>query len=188
MAVVVQVTPGGQGPFDIHLLSPDGEEHTSRPLFHSPASEGQPDLSPDGRWIAYRSDESGRDEVYVQRFPELGGRIKISTDGGTSPRWSADGAELYYRNGSAMMAVTVGNADASLDVGLPGLLFDGPYLNDSGRNYEIAPDGHFPHGQARGRCQPDAGARGRQLVRGVAGRAPAPVARLGSRSRAGSRR
>ena len=143
MAVVVQVTPGGQGPFDIHLLSPDGEEHTSRPLFHSPASEGQPDLSPDGRWIAYRSDESGRDEVYVQRFPELGGRIKISTDGGTSPRWSADGAELYYRNGSAMMAVTVGNADASLDVGLPGLLFDGPYLNDSGRNYEIAPDGHF---------------------------------------------
>ena len=143
MAVVVQVTPGGQGPFDIHLLSPDGEEHTSRPLFDSPASEGQPDLSPDGRWIAYRSDESGRDEVYVQRFPELGGRIKISTDGGTSPRWSADGAELYYRNGSAMMAVTVGNADASLDVGLPGLLFDGPYLNDSGRNYDIAPDGRF---------------------------------------------
>ena len=143
MAVVVQVTPGGQGPFDIHLLSPDGEEQTSRPLFDSPASEGQPDLSPDGRWIAYRSDESGRDEVYVQRFPELGGRIKISTDGGTSPRWSADGAELYYRNGSAMMAVTVGNTDASLDVGLPGLLFDGPYLNDSGRNYDIAPDGRF---------------------------------------------
>ena len=42
-----------------------------------------------------------------------------------------------------MMAVTVGNADASLDVGLPGLLFDGPYLNDSGRNYDIAPDGRF---------------------------------------------
>ncbi len=143
MAVVVQVTPGAQGPFDIHLLSPDDEGSTSRALFDSPASEGQPDLSPNGRWIAYRSDESGRDEVYVQRFPELGGRIKISTDGGTSPRWSGDGAELFYRNGSAMMAVTVGSAGALLDVGLPRLLFDGPYLNDSGRNYDVGPDGRF---------------------------------------------
>lgn len=143
MAVVAQLTPGGQGPFDIHLLSLDGDDPNGRPLFDSQASEGQPDLSPDGRWIAYRSDESGRDEVYVQRFPELGGRIKISTDGGTSPRWSPDGAELYYRSGSAMMAVTIGNAGAPLDVGVPRLLFDGPYLNDSGRNYDIAPDGRF---------------------------------------------
>jgi Tol biopolymer transport system component len=66
------------------------------PLLHGTANEYYPDISPDGAWIAYTSDESGKDEVYVQPFPGLGARHQISTDGGAAPAWSRDGRELFY--------------------------------------------------------------------------------------------
>ena len=81
---------------DIGLLARDASGWTSRPLLATPASEECASVSPDGRWVAYASNETGRDEVYLQRFPELGAKVQVSTDGGYSPVWSRDGRELFY--------------------------------------------------------------------------------------------
>jgi hypothetical protein len=81
-------------------------------------------FSPDGNWIAYNSDESGRFEVYVESFPTHGGRRQISPAGGTGPRWRADGKELYYYSlDGRLMAVSVTGGDASLTTGTPTALF-----------------------------------------------------------------
>ncbi len=81
---------------DIGLLARDAGGWTSRPLLATPASEECASVSPDGRWVAYASDETGREEVYLQRFPELGAKVQVSTDGGYSPVWSRDGREIFY--------------------------------------------------------------------------------------------
>ena len=100
----------------------------------------------DGRWLAYASDESGRDEVYVQPYPGPGGKVIISTGGGRSPRWSADGRELFYRDGKRMMAVAMTTSPA-LRAGIPRLLFEGDFLPESdtngSSNYDLAADGRF---------------------------------------------
>jgi Tol biopolymer transport system component len=80
---------------DIQLLHI--RDRTVTPLLNSRFDEQYPEISPDGRWIAYTSDESGRDEVYVQPFPGLGGKWQISDGGGSEPLWSRDGRELFYR-------------------------------------------------------------------------------------------
>ena len=131
----------GVQPLDVRVMALDGDRAIA-PLFVSEFTESNPVVSPDGNWIAYRSDESGRNEVYVQRFPELGGRVQISTNGGTAPLWSHDGTELYYRDGQALMAVAV-QSGAQFTAGLPELLFEGQYLDDLARNYDLAPDGRF---------------------------------------------
>lgn len=90
------------------------------------AGEGQPRLSPDSRWIAYTSDETGRSEVYVQPFPPSGPKWQISTAGGGQPRWRGDGKELFYLAlDRRLMAVSV-RADASFHPGLPQPLFETP--------------------------------------------------------------
>jgi Tol biopolymer transport system component len=73
----------------------------------TPADEFGAAVSPDGHWVAYTSDESGRSEVYVRSFPEPGGKVQVSLDGGSEARWLADGRELFYRNGDRMMAATI---------------------------------------------------------------------------------
>ena len=79
-------------------------------------------ISPNGRWVAYISDESGQDEIYVQPFPEGGQRWLISTGGGIEPMWSRDGRELFYRNGNQMMAVPT-DTEPGFNAGTPRLLF-----------------------------------------------------------------
>jgi Tol biopolymer transport system component len=79
-------------------------------------------LSPDAKWIAYQSDESGRDEIYVQAFPEARGKWQISRDGGISPFWRGDGTELYFRSGDSMMAVEMQTV-AGFRAGVPLALF-----------------------------------------------------------------
>jgi hypothetical protein len=80
-------------------------------------------FSPDGRWIAYTSNEGGQVDVYVQSFPTSGAKSKVSRDGGTHPVWRADGRELFYlASDSTMMAVSVG-AGRSFDAGRPQALF-----------------------------------------------------------------
>ena len=74
------------------------------PFLTSPASETGPAFSPDGRWIALASDQTGRDEVYVRSYPETSARVQISADGGTQATWSSDGKSIYYRAGTVMMA------------------------------------------------------------------------------------
>ena len=85
---------------------------------------GAPQISPDGKWIAYASDESGRMEVYAQHFPGPGGKIAISTSGGAQPRWRRDGRELFYlAPDSRLMAVPIAFSRDALDPGAPVPLF-----------------------------------------------------------------
>jgi serine/threonine-protein kinase len=93
-------------------------------------------FSPDGRSVAYMSDESGQPEIYVRSFPEGGSRIQISAGGGTRPVWSRDGKTLYYREGSRMAAATVVR-DPALRVVSRQMLFDGAY----DREFDVSPDG-----------------------------------------------
>jgi serine/threonine-protein kinase len=128
---------------DIILLSEDG---TSTPYLNTPANERSPVFSPDGRWIAYTSDESGRDEVYLAPSEEPRPRRQVSTGGGWAPVWSRDGRELFYRNRAAVMAVQI-RTMPTVEIGTPELLFEGPFEPDpapSGSvNYDVAPDGRF---------------------------------------------
>jgi hypothetical protein len=101
-------------------------------------------VSPDGRWLAYQSDESGRYEVYVRDFPGLEGKWQVSREGGREPRWSADGKELFYPNGDQMMVVAVETA-SGFKPGTPRLLFDGFFRPITGasdfRSYAVTGDG-----------------------------------------------
>ena len=126
---------------DIWVLA-DGEP---RPFLRTTNEEVHPTFSPDGRWLAYVSDESGRWEVSVQPYPGPGAVTPISTDGGFEPVWSPDGREIYYRreSGAQVMAVSFVPDEAPPRVGKPRLLFEGPYRGGQryGRSYDLAPDG-----------------------------------------------
>ena len=119
-------------------------DRKTEPFLRTPFNEGAPTFSPDGRWLAYSSDESGRFEVYVQPFPGPGGKWQISTDGGLEPAWNHNGRELFYRNGSKMMAVEV-TSQPSFAVGKPKMLFQGEYLSvapgQTNTAYDVSPDG-----------------------------------------------
>jgi Tol biopolymer transport system component len=83
----------------------DGSD--SRPVDDTKFAQGSPKFSPDGRWLAYCSNESGKPQVHIQAYPGPGARIQVSTDGGTDPVWRRSGTELFYRNGDSMMVVAV---------------------------------------------------------------------------------
>jgi hypothetical protein len=108
------------------------------------AADGAPQLSPDGRWMAYASEESGRREIYVQAYPGPGGRWQISSDGGNEPVWGASGKELFYRSGDRMMDVDI-STEREFFAGKPRQLFEGSYLQADGgyvrANYDVSPDG-----------------------------------------------
>jgi len=120
---------------DLWILNMDGKP-LSRPFLQTEFNELSAEFSPDGRWIAYQSDESGRYEIYVRPFPGPGGKWQISTEGGARSVWSSDGRELFYRDRDKMMAVAIESKPA-FKVGKPRLLFDGPYEPE----YDVAPDG-----------------------------------------------
>jgi Tol biopolymer transport system component len=108
-------------------------------------AQSNPRFSPNGRWLAYQSDESGRWEVYVQPFPSLDRKILISSDGGTEPVWSKDERQLFFRSEDRMMAVLIDQSPRLL-AGRPQPLFDGlsRYMrDDEGASYAVAPDGRF---------------------------------------------
>ena len=135
---------GTSGDRNIGLLSLDGER-TWRPLLNSAAREGNAAVSPDGGWVAYDSDETGRPEVYLARFPELEDKQAVSIGGGHEVLWSPDGRELFYRSidGTRMMAVSV-STGPTLTLGTATVLFEGrPYRSGNGRQHDLAPDGRF---------------------------------------------
>jgi serine/threonine protein kinase len=113
-------------------------------LLTGPDDELAPAVSPDGQWVAYVSNLSSQDEIYVTSYPQPSGRIQISNGGGTSPAWSPDGKELFYMAGDAMVAVQLTN-EPTLQVHSRQTLFRGPYLQYRWhRQYEVHPDGeHF---------------------------------------------
>jgi Tol biopolymer transport system component len=102
--------------FDILLL--DLKTRRVTPFLSSPAYEAWPEFSPDGRWLAYASDESGRTEVYVQSVHGSGGKFQISHESGREPLWSRDGKQLFYRRGSQMWGVDV-RTDNGFSAGKP---------------------------------------------------------------------
>jgi serine/threonine-protein kinase len=119
-------------------LSENSQPH---PFAPSRFNETAPAFSPDGRWLAYVSDESGRLEVYVRPFPGPGEKTPISIGGGSEPVWDRRGRELFFRNGDQMMVVAV-NTGPTFSAGRPRLLFTGPYVRTAGRiNYDVSPDG-----------------------------------------------
>jgi Tol biopolymer transport system component len=111
-------------------------------LLQTSFSERLPRLSPDGAWLAYVSDESGRQEIFVRAFPGPGGKTQVSTNGGSQPVWSASGRELYFRLDDKVMSVQVTTAP-TFKAGRPQLLFARDYdLGPSeGIDFDVAPDG-----------------------------------------------
>ena len=102
-------------------------ERKPSPFVKTKFEETQAQFSPDVRWIAFISNESGRDEVYVSSFPTAGGKVRVSTDGGVQPRWRRDGKELFYLSPARkLMAVPI-QAGSTLEVGAPQALFDVPF-------------------------------------------------------------
>ena len=99
-------------------------------------------FSPDGLWIAYTSDQSGQNEVYVKRYPPTEERWTISTDFGKEPIWSPNGDELFYTRGGDMWSVAV-HTESGSDPGPPVRLFEGRYLAVDGPDFDVAPDGRF---------------------------------------------
>jgi eukaryotic-like serine/threonine-protein kinase len=98
-------------------------------------TRGNLQFSPDGKWVAYESNETGRDEIYVVPFPGAGGKSQVSSDGGTQPRWNRNGRELFFRSSAKMMAVDV-EIGTAFRAGTPHMLFE----KVSG-DYDVAPDG-----------------------------------------------
>jgi serine/threonine-protein kinase len=101
--LVFSLNSGGRN--DIWMLSAGGGE--PRLVLGGEADEQGAAVSPDGRWIAYSSDRSGQDEIYVEPFPSGGPRVQVSSGGGSEPRWSPRGSELFYRNVPKMIAVPI---------------------------------------------------------------------------------
>jgi len=120
-----------------------------------PANEIAPRLSPDERWLAYASDESGGYQVYVRPFPGPGPRVQVSDLGGSQPVWSRDGKQLFYRNGRALMAADVQSdpATGTIRRSVPRTLFEGDFFGEAAdelsATYDVAPDNrHFLMGRA----------------------------------------
>jgi eukaryotic-like serine/threonine-protein kinase len=138
--IFVRLSPDTGGDVYVASLRGDPQIH---PVLKTPAYEGSARLSPDDRWIAYSSNESGRMEVFIAPFPQVDRKIQVSAEGGTQPVWNPNGQEIFYRSGTKMMSVVVSTSPA-LKLGAPRLLFDSPYAFGSGitiANYDVSPDG-----------------------------------------------
>jgi serine/threonine-protein kinase len=122
----------GQGK-DVWAIAADGSDSIA--VAAGPASEAEPDFSPDGRWVAYESDESGRMEILVISFPDLAVKRQISINGGRAPRWDPQGGSLYYLEGDRLMAVPM-SSSSGLRLGTGQLLFQTP-----ARVFDVSPDG-----------------------------------------------
>jgi eukaryotic-like serine/threonine-protein kinase len=127
-------------PGDLYYVRRDSLDHP-HPFVVSPFDERSPALSTDDRWLAYVSNETGRDEVYVRPFPEGGGRWQVSAAGGTEPRWRRDGRELFYRNADTLIALQV-HTRPRFAVEKRTVLFTGDYVTSTRHaTYDVHPDG-----------------------------------------------
>ena len=128
---------------DIWTLTPD-DNPRFRPFLVTPFNEGGARFASDGRSIAYVSNESGRNEVYVRPFPGPGPAVQISTDGGSEPVWARSGDELFYRNGDKMIAASI-RLLPETQVRNRQVLFEAPYVHGRRQpaNFDVSPDGRF---------------------------------------------
>jgi eukaryotic-like serine/threonine-protein kinase len=125
---------------DISTLTPG--QTSATPFANTRFSERGPQFSRNGRWIAYISDESGRDEVYVRPYPGPGGKWQVSTEGGAEPVWAVNGRELFYRTGEQMMVVPV-TTEPHFSADAPRVLFTGRFDRPaiSFSNFDVSQDG-----------------------------------------------
>jgi len=141
-----QKTTGGG--VDTWLLTMAGEP-TAKPFIESQFDKAQARISPDGRWIAYVTNDSGPYQVVVQSFPDPnGGRWQITAQGGIEPKWKHDGRELYYLAPDGKLMVVPVNPGPAFQAGSPSVLFQTPLVVARGqsprdRRYDVAPDGRF---------------------------------------------
>ena len=125
---------------DIWFMPTDSPQ-AAKPLLRTPFEERGIAVSPDGRWLAYTSNETGADEVYVRRLAEGSARWKVSTAGGIAPRWNRTGRELFFTRGDSLYSVAV-LPGTDFRAGAPRALFEGRYLSSSNNvYYDVAPDG-----------------------------------------------
>jgi Tol biopolymer transport system component len=124
------------------LVQPIGGS-TPRTFAATAADETTARISPDGRWVAYTSDESGQSEVYLDSYEHPGRHVVVSLSGGIHPVWRADGRELYYWNNEALLAVRLAEPKGSAPptVETRTLLFRAPYLGGVSTMYDVSPDG-----------------------------------------------
>jgi serine/threonine-protein kinase len=133
---------GGQTNWDLYTL--DLRDGSIELFLQTGFREGNGTFSPDGRWVAYDSDESGRFESYVRPFPAGGGKWQVSTDGGGNPIWSADGSRLYYTNEGKLMVVDVSAEGATFRPEAPRVYAESRDLRSSlFRQYDVAGDGRL---------------------------------------------
>jgi serine/threonine protein kinase len=123
--------------WDIYAVTVEGD-HKVRPLVVAPFNQGRAHVSPDGKWMAYVSDESGQGEVFVQSLSDPNTRVQISTEGGTDPRWAGHN-ELLYRSKTRLMSVKF-SPGGELSPGKPVLLFED---KAAWTGYDVAPDGRL---------------------------------------------
>ena len=126
--------------WDISVVAVDGER-TPRPVIRSRFQEHMGSLSPDGRYLAYTSDETGRTEVYVVTFPDVSDKWTISTSGGTAPRWQQDGSELFFLDASGMLVSVPVMRGKGFDAGVAKPLFELQAVSTDGWTYAVSADG-----------------------------------------------
>jgi Tol biopolymer transport system component len=144
--VSVRIDPVNRNDLWMHRLS-DGSD--TRLAVNTPFNESHGKVSPDGRWLAYVTDQSGRDDVWIAAFPSCQTRRLASTAGGTAPQWGKGGTELFYLSPEQQLnVVSIGGGPDAVDVSAPHALFQMPTLASEGRllmptanNYLAAPDG-----------------------------------------------
>ena len=127
------------------IVAIDVETGTARTVLASPYAEYNARLSPDGTWLAYVSEESGRAEVYAQPYPALNVRVPVSTEGGREPVWSRDGKKLYFRSAESVMVAGV-MSRAPLEFAAPTIMFRDTFTRTQGTyhtHFDVAPDGRF---------------------------------------------
>jgi Tol biopolymer transport system component len=133
-------SPEDKNGADIWVLPLSGD-HTPVKYVATEFQESNPRLSPNGRWLAYQSNASKRQDIYVESFPQKGGKWMISTNGGRMPVWSRDGRELYYYSlDNKIMSVEI-KPGAQFEFGTPQVLFEVAIANNSG--FEVSNDGRF---------------------------------------------
>jgi Tol biopolymer transport system component len=125
---------------DIWILSA-GADAKPTAVVNTHADEGEPCFSPDGRWLAYTSfDSPGPSEILIRSFPGPGGAVPVSTEGGRVARWSPNGRELFYRQGTKVMAVPL-EIGSTIKPGMPTVIVDDKYLSQYDVTYDVMPDG-----------------------------------------------
>jgi serine/threonine-protein kinase len=120
-------------------LSPPFE---AKPLIQSAGNQNNPAVSPDGKWIAYESDESGSGEVYVRPFPNVdAGRWQVSNAGGRQPVWAQNGGELFYFDADGFLVGVSVQTTPTFSASSPRKMFDARYIAGGARSYDVSPDG-----------------------------------------------